>query len=285
MGSAVTVADGGPLVVTELREGVLIVRLNDPTQLNAISNAMREQFAAALAAASGDAVRAVVITGTGRAFSAGGDINAMVQGSRTAHSLRSRLQYSHRVLTVPMLALQKPTVAAVNGVAAGAGVSIALACDLRVVARRSSFMLAFSQLGLVPDLGIAYLLPRLIGLARAKELLLTRDRLTAEEAQEFGLVTELVDDDACVGRAVELATSLARKPPVSLGMTKRMLEMSFDHTLTTFLELETTFQAIASQTPEHIAARTAFVDKRRVATEDPIPPPAREGAPERTRTT
>jgi 2-(1,2-epoxy-1,2-dihydrophenyl)acetyl-CoA isomerase len=252
------------LVVTELTDGVLSIRLNDPEHLNATSEEMKDQLADAFELARGHDVRAVVITGTGRAFSAGGDVRTMEHGLRTPLTTRRRLQSAHRRLTLALAELEKPTIAAVNGVVAGAGVGIALACDLRVASREAKFVFGFNGIGLVPDFACAYLLPRIVGLGRAKELAFVNGRIRAPEALSIGLVTEVVEPESCLDRALELGRTLASGPSASIGLAKRMFDLSYDTSLANFLDLESAYQAIAAATDDHKAARQAFLDKKPV---------------------
>jgi 2-(1,2-epoxy-1,2-dihydrophenyl)acetyl-CoA isomerase len=248
-------------VHTRVVDGVLLIEMVQERSLNALTPAMVDGLASAFALACEPRVRAVVLGGSGRAFSAGGDVKGMAQNQRSDWDVYQRLKHLHAVLTVPIVTMDKPTVAAVNGVAAGAGMAMALACDVRVASRTARFVFAFSQIGLVPDFGSCYLLPRLVGLARAKELALIRGQLSAEEANDWGLATELTAPEATFDRAVEIATALAHGPTVSLGLTKRMLDRSQELSLHDALELEARYQAIASQTEDHKSARKAFLDK------------------------
>ncbi|MFE2218229.1 enoyl-CoA hydratase/isomerase family protein [Streptomyces canus] len=250
------------LVVTDVVDGLLKVRLNDPDRLNAMSEEMKERFADVLALARDDGVRAVVITGTGRAFSAGGDVRTMEHGLRTPLSTRRRMQRAHREMVLALAELEKPTIAAVNGVAAGAGLGIALSCDLRIVSRDVKLVFAFNGLGLVPDFACGYFLPRIVGLGRAKELVLVKGRIRADEALSIGLVTEVVDNDACLDRALEIGGLLASGPTAGLGLGKRLLDLSYDNSLANFLDLESAYQSVAASTDDHKNARRAFLAKQ-----------------------
>ena len=164
-------------------------------------------------------------------------------------------------LVLPLMRLAKPTIAAVNGVAAGAGVGIALACDFRVVSDEADLVFAFSRMGLVPDFALSYNLPRLIGLARAKELAFVKGRLTAAEADRWGLVTELCPPDAVLDRSMELATRLAAGPTVSMGLTKHMLDRNSSVGIDEAVQLEATSQCEALLTHDHQVARDAFIQR------------------------
>jgi 2-(1,2-epoxy-1,2-dihydrophenyl)acetyl-CoA isomerase len=204
--------------------------------------------------------------GCGSTFSAGGDIKAMqAEISRAEMSradVEAKMRRLHETLVMPLAMLAKPTVAAVNGVAAGAGIGIALACDFRVVSRDAYFLFAFHRLALVPDFAMWWTLPRLVGLARAKELAFLKSRLSAEEAESWGLVTELCDQDDVRDRALLMATGLAAGPPVAMEMTKQMLEQGARLDLRQALEIEAVNQATARETDDHLAAVQAFIEKR-----------------------
>jgi 2-(1,2-epoxy-1,2-dihydrophenyl)acetyl-CoA isomerase len=249
-------------VSTEVDEhGVLLIRMQSESNLNAMSAEMMDGLQNAFARSAEADVRAVVITGAGRAFSAGGDVKAQREGLRTANSTFTRLSGNHARLTKPLLEMDKPVIAAVNGVAAGAGVAMALASDLRVVSNKARFVLAFSALGLVPDFAAAYLLPRLLGLAKAKEVMLLRRELSAADIDLLGLATAVVPSEQVLDKAMAIARQVAQGPTVSLGLGKRLMQTGLDMTLTEFLALEAGYQAIASQTEDHKAAREAFLSK------------------------
>ena len=227
---------------------------------NAMTADMKAALADAFAQASRPEVRSLVITGSGKAFCAGGDVKAM-QEPQSQEATKATMRRINEQMVLPLFELPKPTIAAVNGVAAGAGVGIALACDFRVVSDEADLVFAFSRLGLVPDFGLSFTLPRLIGVARAKELALLKGRLTAEEADRWGLVTELCAPDAVLNRAMELAARLAAGPTVALGLTKRMLDRSADLGVHDALELEATSQSAAVVTRDHEVAREAFLQR------------------------
>jgi 2-(1,2-epoxy-1,2-dihydrophenyl)acetyl-CoA isomerase len=244
-----------------LADGVLLVTLTDPERRNALSAEVKRDLAAALQAARAKEVRAVVLTGAGRAFCAGGDVSAMEGGLSSPAATRARILDAHSSITIPLMELEKPTIAVVNGVAAGAGIGLALACDLRITAHSAKFVLAFSGIGLVPDMAVGYLLPRAIGLARAKELALLRRAVTSEQAADWGLTHEVVDDESCLSRGVQVARELACGPTTALGLTKRLFDIGQDLTFRDFLATEAAFQAMAAATEDHVGARTAFLQK------------------------
>ncbi|HEV7467174.1 MAG TPA: enoyl-CoA hydratase-related protein, partial [Candidatus Dormibacteraeota bacterium] len=200
---ATTITD--PLLV-DREGGVLTLTLNRPDKLNSFDTALLRSLGGAMAEAREDeAVRAVVITGSGRGFSAGADLS---QG--LPEPVRHRLALRYTPIITAMRAMEKPVIAAVNGVAAGAGMSIALAADFRIAAESASFLLAFARIGLVPDAGATFFLPRLVGLARAMELAMLADQIPAAEALRIGLVNRVVPDAELAGAAGELAERLAR---------------------------------------------------------------------------
>jgi len=240
---------------------VLLIQMVQEHNRNAMTAEMKLALSEALVEASSPDVRSVVITGSGRAFCAGGDVKAMQQ-PQAAGGTEASMRLLNETIVLPLVRLAKPTIAAVNGVAAGAGVGIALACDFRVVSDQADLVFAFSRLGLVPDFGLSYNLPRLVGVARAKELALVKGRLTAEEADRWGLVTELCAPDLVLDRSMELATRLAAGPTVALGLTKHMLDRSSSAGIDEALQLEAASQCEAVLTRDHEEARDAFIQRR-----------------------
>lgn len=243
-----------------LHESVLLIEMVQSGNRNALTTEMKLALSDALIEASKPEVRCVVITGTGKAFCAGGDVKNMHQ-LRSAEAADEAMRHLHESIVLPLLQLAKPTIAAVNAVAAGAGVGIALACDFRVVSNEADFVLAFSRIGLVPDFAVSYTLPRLVGAAKAKEFAFLKGRLTAEEAHQWGLVTELCEPDAVLTRAMELAQNLAAGPTIALGLTKRMLDDSLSSDIHQSLQLEAESQRDAWSTQDHENARNAFIQK------------------------
>ena len=246
-------------VRTSRHEAVFLIEMVQEANRNAMTPEMKVALGEAFAQASEARVRSVVITGSGTAFCAGGDIKAM-QDPQSHEAAETTARRVNETMVLPLLELRKPTIAAVNAVAAGAGVGIALACDFRVVSREAHFVFAFSRLGLVPDFALSLTLPRLVGVARAKELAFLKGRLTAEDAERWGLVTELCDPDMVLDRAMELAAQLAAGPTVAVGLTKHMLDRAPALDLHEALELEATSQSAARMTHDHRVARQAFLD-------------------------
>ena len=247
--------------VETTREGaVLTITLNRPDVLNAFNADLHKGLAAALRLARTDEVRAVVVTGAGRGFCVGQDLTEFREAPGDIGS-RLRATYHPNVLAVR--ALEKPVIAAVNGAAAGAGLSFACACDVRIAADAASFVPAFINIGLVPDSGGSYFVTRILGPARAFEWLTSGRKLTAAEAHSWGLVSEVVETDALPARAAELAAQLAALPTRAIGMTKRLIDHAVNATLAQQLEREAELQTAATQTDDFKEGVAAFLEKRR----------------------
>jgi 2-(1,2-epoxy-1,2-dihydrophenyl)acetyl-CoA isomerase len=251
-----------PTVQIARNGGITSLTLNRPDKLNAFTNAMHAELRAGLTAANADAqCRVVVLTGAGRAFSAGQDLAEIADPD--AHSdAGSRLELLYNPLIKLITTLEKPVLAAVNGIAAGAGANIALACDLVVAARSASFLQAFARIGLVPDAGGTYALPRLIGAARARGLALLAEPLGAETAEAWGLIWKAVDDDQFASEVQRIAAQLAAAATYGLALTKRALAASFGNTLDRQLELECELQRLAAASPDAREGIAAFLAKR-----------------------
>ena len=241
--------------------GVCTITLSRPEALNALNTQMKEDLAAAVAlVASDDRVRVVVLTGEGRAFCAGGDINEM-DPERPAHVHRARTLKAVEGITVPLARMAKPVIAAVNGHAHGGGMSLVTCCDIVFAAEEATFSLAFVRVGLVPDMGALYFLPRIVGVNRAKEIAFTGMRVTAREAADMGLVNRVVAADVVLDAATELATELAAGPPIVYALAKRMIDQSSRASLEDLVQGEALAQAVAYSTPE-LAERTAAFRER-----------------------
>jgi len=246
----------------ETADGVATVTLDRPDALNALTVPLKEALVEAFRAfASDNAVRAVVLTGAGRAFCAGQDLHERLQPD--ALPLADEIRARYNPLIRAMRALPKPIVAAVNGVAAGAGASLAFACDIRIAAEAASFLLAFGRVGLIPDSGATWLLPRLIGGAKAAELALTTDPLSAADAERLGLVARVVPAAELLQEARALARRLAAAAPVALALTKEALERSWTASFEEQLELEADLQGRAGSTADHAEGIAAFIERRR----------------------
>lgn len=257
-------ANDTQLVKSERDQGVLILTLNRPERLNSFTPEMHRQLAAALEQAEGDdAVRCVLLTGAGRAFCAGQDLsNRQVQSGDAPPDLGLSLEQHYNPLIRRLTALPKPTLAVVNGVAAGAGVSLALACDITVAAHSARFNFAFSRIGLVPDSGASWFLPRRVGHARASAIALLGETLTAAQAEEWGLIWQVLDDELLERTGRQLAQQLAAQATAALGMTKRALQASASQTLDQQLELERDLQRLAGRSADYREGVAAFFAKR-----------------------
>jgi 2-(1,2-epoxy-1,2-dihydrophenyl)acetyl-CoA isomerase len=246
--------------VETARDGaVLTITLNRPDVLNAFNAAMHKALAAAFKEARGDDVRAVVITGAGRGFCVGQDLSEFKDD---AGDIGSRLRGNYHPTITGVRSLEKPVIAAVNGPAAGAGLSFACACDLRIASDQASFVPAFVNIGLVPDSGATFFVTRLVGQARAFEWLASGRRLTAAEAHAWGVVSEVVGADELQRRAAEIAAELAKLPTRAIGMTKRLLDRAPTATLAEQLEWEAQLQTAATQTADFREGVAAFLEKR-----------------------
>lgn len=239
--------------------GVLTITLNRPDVLNALNRTMHEQLGSALREARRPDVRAVVLTGAGRGFCVGQDLTEFRED---AGDVAERLRGSYMPNVLALRSLEKPVLASVNGAAAGAGLALACACDLRIAAESAAFVPAFIGIGLVPDTGASFFVPRLIGTARAFEWLTSNRKLTAAEAQAWGLVSEVVDSDRLAERTAELAAGLAALPTKAVGMTKRLVDRASSTTLEDQLELEAQMQAAAAGTDDFREGVNAFLEKR-----------------------
>jgi 2-(1,2-epoxy-1,2-dihydrophenyl)acetyl-CoA isomerase len=241
------------------REGaVQTITLNRPEVLNAFNRALHKALREALKEARDPEVRAVVLTGAGRGFSAGQDLKEFGEAGEVGDALRDT--YHPNVLAIR--ALEKPVIAAVNGVCAGAGLSLACVCDFRIAADDASFVPGFIGIGLVPDAGGTFFLHRLLGASRAFEWMSSNRRLSAAEAHAWGLVSEVVEADALQSRAAELAASYAALPTRGIGMTKRLFDHAAGASLEEQLELEAQLQAAATQTEDFREGVAAFLEKR-----------------------
>ena len=237
--------------------------LNRPDRLNAFNDAMHVALMQALEDAAGDSgCRAILLTGEGRAFCAGQDLNDRGADKAGTVDLGHTIERFYNPLVRRIRSLPKPIICAVNGVAAGAGANIALACDIVLAARTAKFVQAFAKLGLVPDSGGTFFLPRLVGEARARALAMTCEPLPAETAAAWGLIWKVVDDDALLPEAEALTSHLAAQPTQGLALIKQAIAASAANTLDAQLDLERDLQRQAGQTPDYFEGVRAFLDKR-----------------------
>jgi 2-(1,2-epoxy-1,2-dihydrophenyl)acetyl-CoA isomerase len=250
-----------PVVLAHLVEGVATITLNRPEKLNAFTEDMHRELAHLLDRVELDrAIRAVLITGAGRGFCAGQDLSGRRRAG--AVDLGDRLDRLYNPLIRRLRTLERPVLCAVNGVAAGAGANVALACDIVLAARSASFIQAVVYLGLVPDAGGSFMLPRLVGRARAMGMAMLGDRISAEQAADWGLIWQVVDDDRLMDEALTLAARLAKQPTLGLGLIKRAMNASAVNDLDRQLDLERDLQREAGRTEDHQEGVSAFLEKR-----------------------
>jgi 2-(1,2-epoxy-1,2-dihydrophenyl)acetyl-CoA isomerase len=253
-------------ILLETTGDVAVMTLNDPSVLNAFGQKLREDMAVAMDQVESGPARCLVITGAGRAFCSGANLNdpdrpPRDRAAEAKGEVKSDLESWYNPMFMRLRALPIPVVTAINGMAAGAGMSLALSGDIRIAARSASFLQAFARIGLVPDCGSSWLLPRLIGMARAMELSLLAERLPAETALAWGLINRLEDDAALMPKAMELARGLAAGPK-SLGMIRRMYWDSMDNSYSKQLDLEAQLQIRAGMTHDSQEGVAAFREKR-----------------------
>ncbi|WP_449045168.1 2-(1,2-epoxy-1,2-dihydrophenyl)acetyl-CoA isomerase PaaG [Paracoccus versutus] len=252
-------------VLTALADGVLTLTLNRPDKLNSFNKDMHLALHAGLQRAHDDAaVRAVLLTGAGRGFCAGQDLGDRdPRNGGEAPDLGRTLEAYYNPSVRLIRSLAKPVVCAVNGVAAGAGANIAIACDIVLAARSAKFVQAFAKIGLVPDAGGSWSLTRILGEPRAKALTLTAEPLGAEKAAEWGLIWKAVEDAALMDEATALAKSLAAGPTLGLGLTKQMIQASAGNSLEEQLDLERDCQRRAGHSADYAEGVAAFLEKRK----------------------
>ncbi|HYK95684.1 MAG TPA: enoyl-CoA hydratase-related protein [Candidatus Dormibacteraeota bacterium] len=249
------------LVDIDPEAGIATITLNRPDALNALTVPMKHELLAAFRRVDRErGVRAVILTGAGRAFCAGQDLRERLQPDAAPLGVEVRERYNPIIRA--MRASSKPIVGAINGVAAGAGASLAMACDLRIAAETASIALAFGRVGLVPDSGATWLLPRIVGSSRAAEIALLGDSVSAPDALRFGLVSRVVPPDQLATEARSVAARLAAGAPRAIALTKRALDSAWDHGLDAALEYEAHLQDTAGRTKDHAEGLAAFMEKR-----------------------
>ena len=248
----------------EVEQGVAILRLNRPDSLNSFTTDMHAEVREVLTQAADDkAVRAVLLTGNGRGFCAGQDLNdRAVAPGESMPDLGDSVEKNYNPLIRLLTGMEKPVICAVNGVAAGAGANIAFACDIVIAARSANFIESFCKLGLIPDSGGTWHLPRLVGMARAKGLAMLGPKVSAEQAEAWGMIWQVVDDEALMDTALGLARQMATQPTRGFAFTKQAFARSAVNTLDEQLELEKELMRAAGQTHDYQEGVKAFLDKR-----------------------
>jgi 2-(1,2-epoxy-1,2-dihydrophenyl)acetyl-CoA isomerase len=253
----------------EKKDGVATITLNRPEKLNAFNDELTFAIQDALKESEKDpSIRCLIITGAGRGFCSGQDLQARTfSDSQPAEklSLGDSIRRRYNPIITKIRRIEKPVIAAVNGVAAGAGASLALACDLRIAAESAVFIQSFSKIGLVPDSGSTFLLPRIIGVTRALELMLTAEKMDSEEALRLGLVNKVVKQESLMKEAETLAIRLANGPTKAFGLTKRAVNKAIFPDLEELLEYEACVQEIAGRTQDFVEGVKAFTEKRQPA--------------------
>lgn len=250
-------------VLYEKDEGVATISLSRPEKLNAFDRTMHEELYSALDSTAADEdVRCVVLRGEGRGFSAGADLAEVIQGADVDPDLGEYLRNTYSRLVKRMVSIEKPIVAALHGPVYGAGVGISLACDLRIAAESTKFSVAFIKIGLMPDAGVTFFLPRVVGLGRAIQMSMLGNAVEAEEAYMIGLVNKVVSDEELEVETRKLAGQLAAMPTRALGRIKQSIYASFETDLETALEHEAEGQTYCGYTQDHKEGVAAFFEKR-----------------------
>lgn len=249
----------------EMQASVGVITLNRPAALNALTAAVGEEFLSALQEAHEQGARAIILTGAGRAFCAGGDLREMQKVAQEKGRIEAFFDEPLRLLNDCIMQIRRspvPIIAAVNGAASGGGCNLALACDLVLAAESARFNQAFVRVGLTPDCGGTYILPRLIGSRRATELLMTGEVIEARRAAEIGMINSVFPDDELMTEAYRLAARLANAPTIALGRIKELLEESATNDLSAQLDLERKMQLKSGQTEDFKEGVAAFIEKR-----------------------
>jgi 2-(1,2-epoxy-1,2-dihydrophenyl)acetyl-CoA isomerase len=246
----------------DIKDGVARITLNRPDKLNSFSDEMHEELRSIMPVLEGNDVRAVLITGEGRAFGAGADLSSS-SASGGVLDAGETLEKNYNPLILFVRNLEKPVIAAVNGIAAGASMSLALSCDIVLAAKSAYFLQAFCHIGLVPDAGSTYFLPRLVGSGKAMGLAMLGDKLPAEEAEKMGLIWKTYEDDELMPAAEALAAKLAAGPTKGYAYIKQAMNASLANDLEAQLKVERDFQQKASRTEDFIEGVSAFLGKRK----------------------
>lgn len=255
-----------PVLLVENEGSVRMLRLNRPDVMNSFNNELLAALGKAVRDAEKDAsVRCLIITGSGRGFTAGQDLADVADRykSDAPIELGAHLREKYNAIITKIRTMEKAVIAAVNGAAAGAGASLALACDMRIAAESASFIEAFVHVGLAPDCGSTFFLPRLVGVSRAFEIAITGRKVKADEALHIGLVNRVVPDADLLIESMKLAQQLAALPPRAIGLTKRAMNRAWSAELEDQLDYEAMLQTVAGQTRDHREGVAAFLEKRK----------------------
>lgn len=251
-------------ILFELENNIALIRFNRPDKFNSFNREMALLFQKYLdEAASNDEVRCVYITANGKAFSAGQDIGELTGTDPVPFDKILSEHFNPIILKIR--ALEKPVLCAVNGVAAGAGANIALCCDIVIASKSASFIQAFSKLGLIPDSGGTFFLPRLIGFQQASAIMMLGDKISATKAAEMGMIYKYFEDDVFESESLAIASNLAQMPSRGLALTKKALNQSLQNNLSDQLHLEDTLQYESAQTSDYREGITAFTEKRKAS--------------------
>jgi 2-(1,2-epoxy-1,2-dihydrophenyl)acetyl-CoA isomerase len=250
-------------ILLDIASGVATITLNRPDKLNSFTGEMHADLKQAMQIIQADpSVRVLMITGAGRGFCAGQDLSERMMGNEQSTDVGSSLEKNYNPLLKQLRALPYPVVCAVNGVAAGAGCNLVLACDIVIAAKSASFIQIFSKIGLIPDAGGTYTLPRLVGTARAMAAAMLAEKVSAEQAAQWGMIWKCVDDDQLMSEANALAQQLAGQATKALGLTKRAIYASANHTFEQQLDLERDLQREAAKSEDFREGVMAFKEKR-----------------------
>lgn len=249
-------------ILAEQKNGVLILKLNRPDKFNSFNREMALQLIAELDKAEKDkTIRALLITGEGKAFCAGQDLSEAIDPN--GPGIKKIVDEHYNPIILKIRNIEKPVIAAVNGVAAGAGANIALACDVVLAGKSASFIQAFSKIGLIPDSGGTFTLPRLIGFNMASALMITGDKLTAEDAKAHAIVYKVFEDAELAEQSLSQATSIANMPTKAIGLTKRLLNQTYSNTLAQQLNAERDVQVKSATSYDYNEGVKAFLEKRK----------------------
>jgi len=248
-------------ILTEEKNNVLVVTLNRPEKLNCFNREMALQLIAVLdKAENNNNVRAIIITGMGKAFCAGQDLSEAIDPN--GPGIKKIVGEHYNPIILKIRSIEKPIIAVINGVAAGAGANIALACDIIYASKSASFIQAFSKIGLIPDSGGTYTLPRLVGFNLASALMITGDKLSADDAKNFGIIYKVFDDENLMELSIASAIKIAAMPTKAIGLTKRLLNKTYTNSLEQQLVLEKKLQIEAANTLDYKEGVNAFLEKR-----------------------